>query len=183
MLSFGAMRAMKRTIDQIKAFEIAKQTITDLRLDIAGSNSGSYGKKVMQAIESSPYKADITYHGRVSETEKIRLMRQAQVIVQTSMKEGWGLTVTEANSQGTVAVVYNVDGLRDSVQNNITGLVVQQNNPQQLANGVVALLKDKKAYSYCRRAAWQWSQEITFEVCYLDFIKSIVLNSIIKTHV
>ena len=187
MLSFGAMRAMKRTLDQIKAFEIAKQSIPELKLDVAGSSAGNYGQKVLQAIAASPYENDITYHGRVSEKQKLELMRRAHVITQTSIKEGWGLTVTEANSQGTPAVVYDIDGLRDSVQTGKrggvpTGIIVKQNNPQTLAAGIVTLLDDKKLYASYRQAAWRWSQEITFDASYIDFTQVIVLNSIIEPY-
>jgi len=44
-----------------------------------------------------------------------------------SVKEGWRLVVTEANSKGTSAMVCNIGGLRDVVKNDETGIVCQQN--------------------------------------------------------
>jgi len=44
--------------------------------------------------------------------QTIGLLQKSHVLAVTSVKEGWGLVVTEANPQGTPAVVYNVDGLR-----------------------------------------------------------------------
>lgn len=173
ILSFGAMRAMKRTLHQIQAFEIAKQAIPDLQLAVAGDSSGKYGQKVLAAIKRSPYSKDITYHGRVSEDEKTALMRTAHLTLQTSIKEGWGLTVTEAASQGTPAAVYNADGLRDSVRDGKTGLITKQNNPQQLAEAIVTLLTNQAHYTAIREAGWQWSKTITFDKSYQDFLASI----------
>jgi glycosyltransferase involved in cell wall biosynthesis len=167
MLIFGGMRAMKRTLDQVKAFEHAKKMLPDLRLKIAGSNGGKYGRKVMDYIKASRHARDIEYLGKVSRDEKVRLMRQAHVITVASVEEGWGLIVTEANSQGTPAVVYNVAGLRDSVQHEKTGLVTEE-RPEALAGGVVKLLKDKTRYNTLRRNAWQWSKTMTFENCYRE---------------
>jgi glycosyltransferase involved in cell wall biosynthesis len=169
MLSLGAMRPMKQTLDQIKAFELAKRKMPGLKLSIAGDSSGKYGRKVLKAIHDSAYANDITYHGRVSQADKYKLMQQSHCIVVTSVKEGWGLIVSEANSQGTPAVVYDVDGLRDSVKNNKTGLITKQNNPQHLANGVVKLLTDQKRQQALRTAAWQWSKAITFDKSYQRF--------------
>ncbi len=129
MLSLGAVRKMKRTIHQLKAFEIAKKEIPDLRLKISGLVNDKYGEKFLKLIEKSPYKKDIEFMGRVSDEKKEELMQKSHLITVTSLKEGWGLIVTEANSQGTPAVVYDVDGLRDAVRHNKTGLVCQPVHP------------------------------------------------------
>lgn len=168
MLSFGAMRGMKRTLDQIKAFEIAKQKIPDLQLKLAGSSSGDYGQRVMAAIKRSKYRSDIEYLGRVSFGKKMELMRTCHVIAVTSVKEGWGLIVTEAASQGTPAVVYDVDGLRDSVRNNETGFVTEP-NPGALADGISDLLANPHLYKRLQQTAWQWSKQITYDQSYKDF--------------
>jgi glycosyltransferase involved in cell wall biosynthesis len=170
MLSVGTMRSMKRTLDQIAAFEIAKKRLPHLQLKIAGQASGAYGEVVMQAIKDSPYRDDIEYLGRVTPAQKQELMQKAHVITVTSIKEGWGLIVSEAASQGTPAVVYDVDGLRDSVRHNQTGLVVPT-DPQALADGIIALLTDANRYEAMRQAAWQWSQELTFDKSYADFMR------------
>ena len=173
MLSLGAMRAMKQTLDQVVAFEIAKETIPNLKLKMAGDKGGSYANKVLEYINSSPHKADIQVLGRVTKAEKIALMQQSHVITVTSIKEGWGLIVTESNSQGTPAVVYNVDGLRDSVRDGVSGLVVQTNTPQGLADSMGRLFKDPKYYAQLRLAGWQWSKEITFDRSYKDIKRAI----------
>lgn len=167
ILSHGSMRAMKRTIDQIKAFEIAKKEIPELQMKISGSSSGEYGKKVMDYIAKSPYKNDIEYLGRTTDEQKADLMQRAHAILVTSIEEGWGLIVTEANSQGAPAVVYDVHGLRDSVKNGETGVVTPE-NPAGLAGGIVTLLRDEKMYDQMRKNAWEWSKTITFDQSYKD---------------
>jgi glycosyltransferase involved in cell wall biosynthesis len=176
VLSHGGIRGMKRTIDQVKAFEIAKKRMPELQMKISGTSTGKYGQKVFNYIAASPYAADIEYLGRTSDEEKLRLMQQSHVILVTSIEEGWGLIVTEANSQGTPAVVYDVNGLRDSVRNNETGLVTE-NTPDALADGIVSLLSDTTAYERIRRNAWEWSKQITFEQSYADLQRILGLQS------
>jgi glycosyltransferase involved in cell wall biosynthesis len=173
LLSLGALRSMKRTMDQIKAFEIAKQSIPDLQLKIAGDYQGAYGTKVLRYSKSSIYADDIEVLGRVSKTKKIELMQKCHLLMVTSIKEGWGLIVTEANSQGTPAVAYNVDGLRDSIREGETGIIAEQNNPQQLAANMITLLSNDARYAALRKNAWQWSKTITFNQGYQDFIKTL----------
>ncbi len=156
----------------MKAFELAKKQIPNLKLKIAGDTTGTYGAKLLAAAASSPYATDIEILGRVTEAQKITLMQRSHLIAVTSVKEGWGLIVTEAASQGTPAVVYNVDGLRDSVRTGETGLVTEA-TPAALADGMIDLLTHHARYQTMRTAAWQWSKTITFDRSYQDFIAAI----------
>lgn len=173
ILAFGAVRAMKRTDHIIRAFEISKEKIRDLQLFIAGEVKGGYGKKILKMIKKSKFKDSIECLGKVPGEKKIELMRKSHLLCVTSVKEGWGLVVTEANSQETPAIVYNVDGLRDSVKNNITGIVCRQNTPENLAENILQLLRDKGKYDLLRKNALQWSNEINFEKSYNEFKKII----------
>jgi glycosyltransferase involved in cell wall biosynthesis len=175
VLSLGAIRDMKRTMDQIIAFECAKKTMPDLKMKIAGLPFGAYGGKVLSMIALSRYSKDIEYLGHVSSHDKIALMRQCHVILVTSVKEGWGLIVTEANSQGTPAVVYNVDGLRDSVRHGETGICCSRNTPESLASAVVQLLTNQSEYSRVRENAWRWSRELTLEQSYQGFVQGLTV--------
>lgn len=177
VLSLGSIRRMKRIDHQIEAFEIAKQMIPDLQLKIAGDmESRRYSKKILTMIKHNRHKDDIEYVGRVSNDEKIELMRKCHVIVSTSIKEGWGLIVTEANSQGTPAIVYNTDGLRDSVQNDCTGLVTESNTPTSLAQKIVEMLKNHDRYQMFQANALEWSKKFNFENSYYCFTKILFNN-------
>ncbi len=173
VLSLGAIRAMKRTLDQIHAFEIAKKDIPDLQLKIVGSVSDSYGKKVLRRMVSSDYAKDIEYLDFVDEAKKIELMQKSHLILVTSVKEGWGLIVTEANSQGTPAVVYDVDGLRDSVKDRETGLISKENTPMGLSVVITAALHDSREYARLRENAWLWSKSFQLEKTYQSFYDTI----------
>ncbi|HEX6462194.1 MAG TPA: glycosyltransferase family 4 protein [Candidatus Saccharimonadales bacterium] len=174
VLSFGALRSMKRTLDQVKAFEVAKATIPELQMKIAGNDKGAYGTQVKAYIQKSRFKESIEVLGRVSDEQKLELMRKASCIVVTSIKEGWGLIVTEANSQGTPAIVYNVDGLRDAVKDGISGRVTAS-TPEALAAGMCEVLQDENQYKALQAGAYEMSKAITFEQSYQDLKKVLEL--------
>ncbi len=176
LLSLGAIRKMKRPDQQIKTFELAKRKIPELKLKIIGAGAGGYYKKIKKIIKNSVYYRDIEFLGRVNSKKKIEILQKSHLILVTSVKEGWGLIVTEANSQGTPAVVYNIDGLRDSVKNNETGVVVKKNTPKYLARSIVELAKDKSKYTRLQKTGWQWSKNINFENCYQQFLKALDLR-------
>jgi len=123
---------------------------------------------VLARVRASKFARDIEYLGMVSRADKIKLMQQAHLIVQTAVEEGWGLTITEAASQGTPAVAYNVAGLRDSVLNGATGVLTDE-HPSALGQSAAALLRDAGRYARFQEAAWRLSQRITFDQSYKDF--------------
>ncbi len=170
VLVLGAMRAMKQTLSAVKGFELARDKNPALSLTLAGSDSGSYASKVKQYIASSRHAEAIKVVGRVSDKQRVEAMRQATVILVTSVKEGWGLIVTEANSQGTPAIAFDCDGLRDSVKDNQTGLLVKSGDEAALGDSINKLLANKTVYETMRVAAWEDSKQYTFDISFSDFV-------------
>ena len=177
VLSFGTMRSMKQTLDQIKAFEIIKDEIPSAQMVVAGNSSGRYGKKVLEYISKSPCKKAIRYVGRVNHKQKSELMQQSHALLVTSVKEGWCLVITEANSQGTPSVAYDVEGVRDSIKAGISGILTKQNSYTELAQEVVRLYHNKKLYNELGSEALKLSKMCNYDASYKDFL-SIILNHV-----
>ncbi|MEO8911691.1 MAG: glycosyltransferase family 4 protein [Candidatus Saccharimonas sp.] len=173
ILSLGAVRPMKRTLEAIKAFEIAHNQNDKLRMVIAGDIDSAYGRKIVKYVSLSEHKDSIDIKGRVTNEVRLQLMQDAALILVTSIKEGWGLIVTEANSQGTPAIVYDVDGLRDSVRANKTGIIVPNNDYSAMSDAINSLLSNAPLYDSLRHNAWEMSKEYTFDNSYEDFMKII----------
>lgn len=162
---------MKRTLDAVKAFEAARDSNSKLTMIVAGDNSGDYGQRVTAYAKASRHAEAIKVVGRVTSEERLKLMREAGVILVTSIKEGWGLIVTEAASQGTPAIAYDADGLRDSVKDGETGLLVPSGNHSEMGIAINNLFASGEQYEKMRQEAWRWSKQFTFENSYDDFVK------------
>lgn len=163
VLSLGAVRAMKRTIEQIQAFESAKSQIPNLRLIIAGDINGVYGQKVLQYIRSSVYKDDIDVLGKVSETDKAMCMQKSHFLLVTSVKEGWCLVVTETAGQGTPALAYNVDGLRDSIIDGVTGYSIAP-TPVALSETIITAFENMRDTSGTQQSENPIESQDSYEV-------------------
>lgn len=171
VLILGAMRPMKRTLSAVKGFEVARDKDRSLHLTIAGDSRGRYAAKVISYISNSRHGNAISVLGRVTAPERLELMSQAAIILVTSIKEGWGLIVTEANSQGTPAIAFDSDGLRDSVRNGESGILVKSGDVEALGYAVNTLLDDQETYRVLRKNAWQLSKQYTFDNSYADFLE------------
>ena len=81
----------------------------------------------------------LSLRGRVSDEELVGLYREAWVLTSCSLREGWGMTITEAAACGTPAVVSDIAGHRDAVVHGESGLLADPPTPQD-PTGLVAPL-------------------------------------------
>ena len=94
----------------------------DLTLDVVGD--GWWREELREAAEHSGVADRIVFHGHVSNEERDRLVATAWVLVHPSVKEGWGLVVSEAGRLETPAVAYrSAGGVRESIDDGNTGLL------------------------------------------------------------
>ncbi len=72
------------------------------------------------------------------------LQRHAAVVVQKSLKEGFGLTVTEAMWKARPVVGSAVGGIRDQIEDGVSGLLLgNPRDPDEFASALERLLKDE----------------------------------------
>lgn len=72
------------------------------------------------------------------------LQRRADVVLQKSLAEGFGLTVTEAMVKGRAVVASSVGGLRDQVTHGVNGLLVDPHDLPQVRAALTTLLDDPR---------------------------------------
>lgn len=117
---------------------------------------------------------NIKFWGFVENKQKFSLLGRAQILINTSVREGWGLVVMEAASVGTPTVAFNVQGLKDSIRDNKTGLLSE--SVEGFVENVTYLLEDQKKYKEIRKNAINWSRNFSWEKSAkmsLDLIKRI----------
>jgi glycosyltransferase involved in cell wall biosynthesis len=105
----------------------------------------------------------VRFPGLLSEADKDAILQDAHLLLHTSVREGWGLNVIEANALGTPAVVYPVAGLRESTLHDQTGLVAEQETPASLADRIISLSGDDARYQRYRCGAWERAQTMHWD--------------------
>lgn len=155
--------AMKGIEEVIKAFRFIKQELPTAQLWIVGGGDASYIRVLNDLIHEVELSGHVTFHGKVSESQKLVLMEKSHVLLHASVKEGWGLVVLESLSRGTPAVVYNVAGLKDVVHDDKTGVVLKNNSPRELAREALSLYKDKKRYERYQKEGKKWVSSLSWE--------------------
>lgn len=106
-------------------------------LEIAGA--GDYRPALERLVASLDLGARVRFLGRISEAEKLRLLRRSWGLVFASPKEGWGITNLEAAASGTPVVASNSPGIRESVRHGETGYLVRHGDVAALGDAMTRL--------------------------------------------
>lgn len=163
LIFIGRISKDKGIEDAIRMIKIAQDKKKLWKLWIVGKfESRDYEKKIISMIEELDLASLCKLWGYVNEEEKFRLICRSHLLIHPSYKEGWGLNVIEANYFGVPAVGYDVEGLRDSIVNKKTGLLVKP-NPKSLFEGVERILDDTSLYKKLSLEAKKWSSNFSWE--------------------
>jgi len=161
-LYVGRLAPSKRIAHMVQALAQFRRATGSGLLWLAGSGSERYQRSLLKLARRLRVEDSVVFLGRVSPQEKHRLMSEAHALLMTSVREGWGLVVTEASACGTPAIVYDVPGLRDSVRNESTGLVVPP-RPGDLNAAMLRVTTDPSLYDYLVAEGQRWSGTLSFD--------------------
>jgi trehalose synthase len=126
----------------IEAFKLARKKV-DATLVLLGNvaTDDPEGEAVYHSLLSSREERIIIL-SRQDGALVNALQRRASVVVQKSIREGFGLTVAEAMWKGTPVIGGNVGGIRSQIQNGVNGFLVS--SAEEAAERIVQVLRDAK---------------------------------------
>ena len=84
----------------------------------------------------------VEFLGFVDEEEKRVLLRRAWAVVFPSAKEGWGIVNVEAAACGTPAIASDSPGLRESVRDGQTGILVPHGDHEALSEALKRMVSE-----------------------------------------
>jgi glycosyltransferase involved in cell wall biosynthesis len=147
----------------IQAFAEISKKVKSAQFWVVGKGDKKYSEKLKKKSEQLKLGGKICFFGYVEEKKKFELLARAHVLINSSVREGWGLVVIETAAMGTPIVGFDVPGLRDSIIHNKTGLICQENNSHSLASNVIKLLENKKKYTEIQKNAILWSKNFSWD--------------------
>lgn len=161
ILVLGRVEFYKRIDLVLRAVQRLQRDLPSLRVLVVGD--GRARPSLEKLCAQLGLQGSVRFTGFVAEEEKVALIRSAHVVVNTSEKEGWGLTVLEANACGLPAVASDVPGLRDAVRHGETGLLVPHGDVERLAAALLEMFQDPSLRERLGRGAVAWAQQFSWE--------------------
>lgn len=154
----------KDPLGVIKAYYLAKNKIPELQLVLAGlmtAKDDPEAKEVFEkVIKHAKGDPDIFSFSNPGELKDVSndtfinaLYTASDIIIQKSIREGFGMTITEAMWKGKAVIAGKTTGAMLQIKNGRNGILVK--SPEETAKAVVRLLKNEKLRNRLGRKARQ----------------------------
>jgi glycosyltransferase involved in cell wall biosynthesis len=160
-LYLGRLKRYKGVEIALRAVAAARTARPDITLDVCGQ--GDDRPRLERLAVELRVSDAVRFLGYVSEEEKRRLLRRAWAVVFPSPKEGWGITNVEAAACGTPALASDSPGLRESVQDGVTGYLVPHGDVPALAERLLGLAADPSLVERLGRAGRGFAEGLSWD--------------------
>ncbi|ADL41509.1 glycosyl transferase group 1 [Caldicellulosiruptor obsidiansis OB47] len=171
LVSIGRLVPYKRFED---AIYLAKKL--NRRIYIIGEGQERYKRRLKNYTKK--IKADVVFTGYVTEERKQEIVEKAYMHIFPSIREGWGLVISEAANLGTPSLVYPVPGCLDATNYGKAGFVTKRIGKDYLLEKFLSI--DREEYERMRICAFEFASQLNYnKQCeeFLQVIQSIIENT------
>ncbi|MGB3016192.1 MAG: glycosyltransferase [Ignavibacteria bacterium] len=133
-------------LNWIKDYETAISSLAILRTDgikflyeIIGD--GKELERIRFAVYQSGLDDCVKFLGKITHDEIVKRMEASDIYLQTSLQEGFCVSVLEAQAMGLICVVSDADGLRENVVEGVTGFVAERRRAQSFAEKLIEIIR------------------------------------------
>ena len=143
----------------IRIMARVRQQVPDAYLSIVGDG---YEREALNNLIGELDAHDyIRLLGHLDDDDVMDLYQSAWVVASTSIREGWGMTITEAAASGTPCVATRIAGHLDATVNGVAGLLGDTDD--ELVAHLVAVLTDADLRERLSKGAIDRAAELTWE--------------------
>ena len=172
LITVGNVTMRKGQHNVIKALPLLLKKYPDLKYHIVGIPTK---KEEMQSLALElKVENSVFFLGKVSDTEKLELLQEADVFVMLSEKtksgdvEGFGIAILEANALGVPAIGAVDCGIEDAIKPGVSGILINNKDSEQFAIALEDILKNYEVYS---QGAKTWSKNFTWDKVIKEYLK------------
>jgi glycosyltransferase involved in cell wall biosynthesis len=157
-LYIGRLKRYKGVDLIIRAFaELADATAT---LDIAGT--GDYRPTLEKLVTDLGLRKRVQFLGFVPEETKLMLLRRAWAAMLASPKEGWGISNMEAAACGTPVIASKSPGIRESVVDGESGILVPHGDIPAMAAAMRTLAASPSLVNMMGEAGRRFAEDFSW---------------------
>jgi glycosyltransferase involved in cell wall biosynthesis len=153
-----AQIAMIARFERIKGhhhmLEIVKELmkVTDIPFKVVFTGDGSLKESVEKQVREANLPIEFTGHVQAIDD----IYGQSQIIVNTSESEAFGFSVVEAMMLGRPVVAFNLPGLREVVNEGVTGILIPPYDCMKFAEALNSLLESPDRLERMGLAGHEW---------------------------
>ena len=152
----------------LDAFKIVKQKNSNVILALDGPDF--YKLESIIKEKGLVIGKDVIYNGCVEQNKLPNFYCSLDLYVSSSLSEGFGLSVVEAEACGVPVVCFDVGALPEVVKDGKTGLILKEKTSESLANGILKMMEGDKLKIYGKNAT-NWTEQFDWKKTAKESIK------------
>ncbi len=129
----------------ILAVKHIKKIYPQVRLSIAGS--GPQENELLALVKDLRLEDSVKFIGKITPDEMVQLFHDSDIMLNPSLVDNMPNAILESMACGVPVVTTNAGGIPFIVENNVTALLVEINNPEEMANAVIKLFQDESLFN------------------------------------
>ncbi len=161
IICLNRIKKYKRMDVLIDAIPEVLKSVPDLKVFLVGD--GDDLPRLKEIARRNKTERAIEFTSFVSAEKKVDLLASSWVAVNTSPKEGWGLTSIEAQSSGTSSIVPDSPGLRETVKDGVSGYIYPFGDTKALSEILIKVLGNKKLVMNMGKNARKWAANFSWD--------------------
>lgn len=139
ILTVGRLNWVKDHETAISAMKILKDKGISFKYEIVGD--GKELERLRYAVHQAGVEDVVTFAGKKSHHEIKNIMQKSDIYLQTSLQEGFCVSVIEAQASGLLCIVSDADGLKENVVDGKTGWVVKRRDHHAFAGKIIDVIR------------------------------------------
>ena len=174
LLAVGRLVPVKNFVRLVHVAAAARERVPGLRLVIVGE--GYERNSILDAVREHHAEEWVTLNGRVTDEELRDLYRSAWAVASTSVREGWGMTITEAAACGTPCIATDIAGHRDAAVDGSSGILATTD--QGLSDAIVGVMTDAALRTRLQGGALARAAELTWDATALGTFRVLAADAL-----
>ncbi|CCE24391.1 protein of unknown function [Methylotuvimicrobium alcaliphilum 20Z] len=177
LLTVGRLVQRKGIDKTLQALPEIIKKIPNIHYLIVGS--GEFQPNLETIVKELALENFVTFAGRIAEEDLVKYYQSCDLFVMPNREladhdtEGFGLVFLEANACKKAVIGGRAGGAVEAISHGKTGLLVDGNNPEEIASAIIELLTDETkrkeieetGYQYALNANWESKAHRFYELC------------------
>jgi len=168
---FGRVKKYKRLDHLIRAVKQVFLNIGNVKVIIAGKGDAEVYAELRTLAKQTGLESVIEFYGEVDEETRNDILQKGWVYAIASMKEGFGISVIEAQAFGLPVVAYAVPGLLDSVKHMVSGILAKDGDIQAFADAILTICENEALRKKLSKGAIENAEQYDWDKSADEFLR------------
>ena len=165
LLFVGRIQPLKGLDVALQTYCRVKQQLPDAQMIVVGGPSGEQGEAELEAAKryASGEGIDVRFEPPLRHAELVDFYQAADLLLFPSRSESFGLVAAEAQACGLPVLASAVGGIRYTVSDGHSGVLMQGWDPGDYADAAISILSDPVEHERLRSGAVVMSQRFSWD--------------------